>query len=151
MKALALGPCVEKYVAIAVLNIKERVAHRAEFIITILKNAFVLRVSYELLFATYQTQGITSFAGLTAAQSLWILVIARLYRSASRTAGITKEIMDEVKSGDIAYSLNRPLSYIGYHGAAFFGAQVPMIFANAFVSFVLAFWWAGPIPFTCSE
>lgn len=100
-----------KYFAIAKVSWKNTQA----FLINTLTRSFivVLRVGifYQVYSVTFATNHLTTVNGLDVNMVIWSLVFAQSLQSASRPP-IANAIQEEVQSGALSYSINRPYSFI---------------------------------------
>ncbi|HEV2579465.1 MAG TPA: ABC-2 family transporter protein [Ktedonobacteraceae bacterium] len=77
---------------------------------------------------------------------LWGLVAAETI--AMSLPNLTRRIDQEVRSGQLAYLLGRPCSYIFYNFAQYLGERLVRLFLNALVGIVVALIFVGPPHFT---
>ena len=61
---------------------------------------------------------------------------------------LTRQIDLEVRSGQLAYLLGRPCSYVLYHFAQYLGERLVRLIVNIPVAFTIALIFVGPPPFT---
>ncbi len=61
---------------------------------------------------------------------------------------LTRLIDQEVRSGQLAYLLGRPCSYVFYHYAQYLGGRLVRLVINAAVAFIVAMLFVGPPPFS---
>lgn len=59
--------------------------------------------------------------GYTKTQMIWYVIITEIIWKCTSGRSFCKKIIDDVKSGNIAYNLNKPYSYVGYIIAKYFG------------------------------
>lgn len=52
--------------------------------------------------------------GYTKTQMIWYVIITEIIWKCTSGRSFCKKIIDDVKSGNIAYNLNKPYSYVGY-------------------------------------
>lgn len=111
----------------------------------LLRSAFLalIVVVYVQLW-TRALAGRGSLAGLTARELVWYLVYTEAIMLAFPRFDET--ISEEVKSGEIAYRLLRPMSYLGFHQAAYLGEMVFRFAANLLVGAAVAYVAIGPPP-----
>ena len=82
--------------------------------------------------------------GFGALETLWYMVLTEaIMLSVPRLEG---RVDLEVKSGSIAYLINRPCSYVGYHLAHGLGESLPLFAMNFVVGSVVAGLLVGPFP-----
>lgn len=98
----------------------------------------------QLYSMTYAASGVTAIGELTVAMVVWSLMFTQSFQTATRPH-LSKIIDEEVKSGTLAYSLNRPYSYILFHFSAFLGRSLPNLGINLLIGSVAALLLVGPI------
>lgn len=114
LRMLAAG---SKAQAIAGITVRQQLAYKTDFLLRSVFLLFILFVFVQLWAAAYDGDGTRSIAGFTLKAIIWYLVFTEaLTMAAPRLCGV---IEDEVKNGDIAVKLVKPISYVGYHYAAF--------------------------------
>ncbi len=60
-------------------------------------------------------------SGYTYSQMLWYVLVTECMWYGTKSRTITKGISEDIKSGTIAYNLNKPYSYVGYIITKYFG------------------------------
>ena len=71
-------------------------------------------------------------------------MMTQSFRTAT-TPRLSRIIDEEVKTGTLAYSVNRPYSYILFHFSGFIGRSIPNLFINLLIGSVAALILVGPI------
>lgn len=104
--------------------------------------ALIVLVYVHLWTRTLATRG--SVAGLIARELVWYLVYTEALMLAFPRFDET--ISEEVKSGEIAYRLLRPMSYLSFHQAAYLGEMVFRFAANLLVGAAVAWLAIGAPP-----
>jgi ABC-2 type transport system permease protein len=101
-------------------------------------------VFIELWTVTFGVSGHGSFAGFDLRRMIWYLVITEsVVLSCPRTFD---RVDQEVKAGDIAYTLTKPYSYGLFHAAGYFGNALLTLPVNFVVGASLAWIAVGPPP-----
>jgi len=98
-----------------------------------------LFVFFNLWRAIYAGGGVE---GLTFQQMIWYLCITELVASG---ASVKMDIDDQVKTGEIAYQLIRPYSYIGFQLSSFIGEMLFRLAAFSVLAMLIGFLMVGPI------
>ena len=98
----------------------------------------------QLYKVSYSIAGVSEIGGLTVAMVIWNLMMTQSFQTATKPQ-LSKLIDEEVKSGTLAYSVNRPYSYILFHFSGFVGRSVPNLLINLFIGSLVAFVLVGPI------
>jgi ABC-2 type transport system permease protein len=78
---------------------------------------------------------------------VWGLTLTESFQTATRPH-LSRAIDEEVKSGTITYSVNRPYSYMLFHLFGFLGRVFPNLLVNVFLGVVAVLMFVGPIPFS---
>lgn len=141
---LRAQPKLLKYFAVAKVNYNN--------VLTYLTNVFsrcatvMLRVWIftQLYKVTYSTFKLDEVGGLTLVMVIWALMLTQSFQSATRP-GVARIIEREVKSGSLAYSINRPYSYILFHYFGFLGRIFPNLIINILIGIIAVLILAGPI------
>lgn len=61
--------------------------------------------------------------GYTKTQMIWYVIITEIIWKCTSGRSFCKKIIDDVKSGNIAYTLNKPYSYVGYALSSHLGSS----------------------------
>lgn len=96
---------------------------------------------------TFAVSGTDEIGGLTIAMVVWSLMMTQSFQS-SGTPRVSNIIDEEVKTGTLAYSINRPYSYILFHLFGFLGRSTPILFTNLLIGSIAALILVGPIKIT---
>jgi len=108
----------------------------------------VLYVFMRVWAVVYEGAGAERLGGLTEKQMLWYLVATEsIILSMPR---LWYEVDQEVRTGQLAVQLIRPLSYAGAHFGRTMGERLVRFTANLTVGSVVALLLAGPISFSVS-
>ncbi|MFC3798136.1 ABC transporter permease [Cohnella sp. GCM10012308] len=111
-----------KQLAVVRIALRQQWAYKADFL---LRSCFLLLILYvlgQLYGAAYEGNYDRAIGGFTLRQIVWYLVFTEAITMAGPPVGA--RIEEEVKSGDIAVRLTRPLSYVGYHYGSYLGEGV---------------------------
>lgn len=103
-------------------------------------------IFYQLYATTYAATGITSINGFSVAKLIWSLMIVQALHRSAAMLSTSKNIEDEVKDGTIAYTLNRPYSYLLFNFARFIGRVFTNVWVNLAVGTATALVFVGPVP-----
>jgi ABC-2 type transport system permease protein len=113
----------------------------------LLKTTFVLILLYILthLWKAAYEHGSTRIEGYSLSDMLWYLMFTEaLVTSRGRPE---EKIDQEVKSGNIAYMLNKPYNYLLFQLSLWTGEFLPQLITNFFAGSILIYFMAGPINF----
>src|SRR5690606_40185397 len=108
---LARGGAVRKYLRVAEISLTNRLAYLADHLVSSIFLILILFIFSQLWKTVLGTEG--QIAGLDRTRMLWYMVFTEVI--ALSTPGTHSLVSEEVKSGDIAYKLVRPYSYILYY------------------------------------
>lgn len=136
-----------KYFSIFYVNLRSKTAHMPD----VLSRAPVMLLRLwilERLYSTaYLSAGAKNFGGLSVAQIIWIVMIVQCLTISTRPR-VSAIIDEEVKSGALAYTINRPYSYILFHYFGFFGRMIPGFLTIVIAGIVSALLVSGAISVT---
>ncbi|MBI5220258.1 MAG: ABC-2 family transporter protein [Candidatus Liptonbacteria bacterium] len=136
-----------KYLAVARVNYFTSVNYLVNVASRGLVVALRVWIFAQLYRATYNLSGEESIGGLTLPMVIWGLMLTQSFQSATRPP-VARLIEDEVKSGTLAYSLNKPVFYPLFHCAGYLGRILPNILFNLAVGGLAALILVGPINWT---
>ena len=121
-----------KYLAVLRINARQQIAYRGEFLMRGIMIAMFLSIFVALWSTVYAIGGQTEMAGFRLSQVLWYLAMTEtVILSGSR---VFDQISEEVKNGDLAYTLVRPYSYVGFQIAHSLGGTFPRMLLNFIVA-----------------
>lgn len=133
---------LRKYAAVFHIGIKNELAYRFQVLLNTLFLLIILYVFVELWSSAFQSHGTTRIAGYTSHAVIWYLVMTESIILG--TPRLVAVISQEIKEGDIAYRLTKPLSYLGYHYCTYLSQAGVRITINLAVGAMLALIAAGP-------
>lgn len=139
-----LTAAVIKYSAIA------RTTYRTHttYITGILSKAlFTITLSWiftQLYSTTYAAAGATEIGGLTVPMLIWILTLVQTGRQATPPY-VSQTIEEEVRSGEFAYAVNRPYSYLLFHVAKAWGRKFASLIPTLAIGSIAALLLVGPV------
>lgn len=108
-----------KLIAVARIALRQQWAYKADFLFRTCFLILILYVLGQLYSAAYDGDHGRVIGGFTLRQIVWYLVFTEAITMAGPPVGV--RIEEEVKNGEIGVRLTRPLSYVGYHYAAYIG------------------------------
>ncbi len=131
---------LRKYYAIVAVNFRSERIYFANWLASSAAIGLRIWILAQLYRATYASMNLTEANGLSIAELVWILALTQCF--GRMTSGSTDRIISEdVSSGNIAYHLTRPISYILLQyftywgkGLAFLGES---ILAGGVVTYIL--------------
>ncbi len=122
---------LSKYSAIGKVTIRNHLVYMMDFLVRSLFLLLILYIFLQLWEATFSGEGTGTIAGYTYEQIIWYLIFAESIAMACPS--LCTRIEEEVKSGDVAYRLTRPVSYIGYHYCSYIGEVAVRLAVNLVV------------------
>ena len=123
---------VHKYLAVLWIDLRQQLAYRGEFLLGGVMIAIFMFIFVSLWRTVYSISGESEIEGFRLSQVVWYLAMTEtVILSGSR---IFDEISAAVKSGDLAYTLIRPYSYVGYQIAHSLGLTYPRMLRNFLVA-----------------
>lgn len=133
-----------KYWAILKTQLLNSLAYPADLASRSLTIALFMWMFVQLWRATYRSAGQETIAGLTLRDTLWYLMMAEtIVLSKPR---LSRTIAEAVKSGEIAYLLNRPYSFLLYQASVGVGDSLLRLALNALTGGALVWATVGPPP-----
>ena len=138
---LARGGAVRKYLRVAEISLTNRLAYLADHLVSSIFLILILFIFSQLWKTVLGTEG--QIAGLDSTRMLWYMVFTEVI--ALSTPGTHSLVSEEVKSGDIAYKLVRPYSYILYYFSSHCGEYAVRFVTNLLVGSAFAYLAMGPL------
>ncbi len=136
---------VQKYSAIIAMAIRARLAYRTEVLAEapiIMLRIWVMSQFYAM---TYASTGVTTFDDLNYVQLIWIMSLIQGFESSATEPSVPRIIEGEVKTGSLAYSLNKPYSYVLYQFSTFLGRSFANMVINVLVCTVVPYFLVGAL------
>ena len=84
--------------------------------------------------------------GYSMHSMMWYVVITEILYSVTGGRTLCKEISNDVKSGNVAYNINKPYSYIGYAVSNHFGNMFIKFIIYIFLAVLLGYLFTGSFP-----
>ncbi|GHO42013.1 ABC transporter permease [Ktedonospora formicarum] len=135
-----------KYLAVLRVSILNNLAYMMEVFFRALLLIVLVFVLTQLWKTTFALRGTSTLSGFSITDMIWYLVAGEAI--AMSLPALTRRIDQEVRSGQLAYLLGRPSSYILYNYAHYLGERLVRLLMNALIGIVLALIMAGPPHFT---
>jgi ABC-2 type transport system permease protein len=110
------------------------------------KNIFFVFIMFMYLMlwkAIYAAKGTGSIGGLSLKAVIWYLVFTELI-TLSRT-DLHLQVNDDVKSGSIAYLLNKPYNYVSYCFSYFLGEIGIKLLTNGLIGMIIGLVYVGAL------
>lgn len=135
-----------KYTAVLQVSIANNLAYIMEVFFRALLLIVLVFIIGQLWKATFSARGASTLSGFTISDMIWYLVAAETI--AMSMPPLTRRIDMEVRSGQLAYLLGRPCSYILYNYAQYMGERLVRLVINAIIGVALALLIVGLPHFT---
>lgn len=135
MKALT------KYARIFTISMQSSLQYRGSVLARLIFYIVYVMTFFYLWSAVYNKGNIE---GYTLPQIMWYLCLAELMLLGASPDVFTK-LSDDIKTGDIAYPLTRPVHYIGFMAAQAMGETAFRFLTTAGTGFVLGLVLVGPL------
>lgn len=121
----------KKYLFIIILSIRSYGVYTTELILRSGFFVLILYIFINLWKYTYGSKDQSNIIGLSLNQVLWYLVVTESI-VISRTR-LERTIEDEIRSGNVCYSIIKPYSYILLHICNGFGERIIRFLINLFI------------------
>jgi ABC-2 type transport system permease protein len=132
-----------KYWTVLRVSVQNQLAYPGELWMRTIFIVLIMFIFSSLWHTTYGEMNASSFGGFTLTQMLWYLAITEsLMLSRPRDS---LRIDEEVRSGDLAYALIRPYSFVAYRYAQMLGERLVRFGINLAVAAPLALLFSGGI------
>ncbi len=133
---------LRKYAVIARVHVQNAFNYRANVVSGLLFYTLFIFVFFSLWRAIYQEGAVS---GYTHTQVVWYLIVTELVVFGCRIP-VVGQINEDVKTGAMAYLMNRPVHYIAYQAAAALGTVVVNLTFFGMLAVTLGLLFVGPIP-----
>ena len=133
---------LRKYVVVMRVSIASNLAYMMEVFFRGLFLVVLIFVLGQLWKTTYSARGAKLLSGFSISDMVWYLAAAETI--ATSMPALTRRIDQEVRSGQLAYLLIRPCSYVFYNFAQYMGERLVRFTINGIVATVVALVFVGP-------
>ena len=137
---------MDKYVAVLQVSVASNLAYLMEVFFRALMLIAIVFILSQLWKTTYSIRGAKTLSGFSISDMIWYLCAAEAI--AMSLPPLTRRIDEEVRSGQLAYLLGRPCSYVLYNFAHYLGERLVRFSINCVVAAGLALLVVGPPHFT---
>jgi ABC-2 type transport system permease protein len=138
-----VGRVVAKVWGVLWITLVARLAYLGELLIRSLFMVLVLYVFTQLWRATSASIDVQTITGFSVIQMIWYLAFTEAI--AMSTSLRYEEVDRDVRSGDIAYRLARPMPYPAFHLGAYLGDRLVRFAITLALGVVVARVVAGPV------
>ncbi|MBX7143364.1 MAG: hypothetical protein K1X79_02845 [Oligoflexia bacterium] len=140
-----------KYLEAARISFRSRAAYPITLLSRLLTIGLRIWIFYAVYSATYRSVGGDQIGGLSLAQLLWVLALTQSFQASMRPPSISTIVEEEIRSGEFAYTVCRPFSYVIYHLASHIGRSLPTLFVNVCGVCAVCLVLVGPISVSTSS
>jgi len=130
-----------KYLAVLRVSLLTRWTYRTDVLLRSVFLVVVMFVFSQLWRTTYSATGASVIGSFSLVQMMWYLAVTESILLAQPR--VTVAVDEEVKSGQLAYTLNRPFSYVLFHYAQFLGEAAVRLPINLVISGAVAWLTVG--------
>lgn len=130
-----------KYMLIFKISIQDGLAYVADFLGRSFFFVLIIGVYLLLWKNIYANQPVME--GFTLNKMIWYLIITEIITLSA--ARFYTEIADDVKTGNIAYMLNKPYDYMGYQLANAMGKSMLWCGLNGVIGILMGLLFVGPL------
>mgnify|MGYP001438362610 CR=1 FL=1 len=131
-----------KYLAILRVSAANNLAYLMEVVFRALFLVVLIYIIGQLWKTTFAQHNSPLLTGFTVTDMVWYLAAAEMI--ATSMPALTRRIDQEVRSGELAYLLGRPCSYILYNYAHYLGERLIRLAINGAVAATVALIFVGP-------
>lgn len=135
-----------KYLAVLRVSAANNLAYIMEVLFRAVLLVFLIYIIGQLWKTTFAQHASALLTGFTPNDMVWYLAAAETV--ATSMPALTRRIDQEVRSGELAYLLGRPCSYILYNYAHYLGERLVRLAINGVVAASVALIFVGPPHFT---
>jgi ABC-2 type transport system permease protein len=136
----------QKYTAVLRVSMASNLAYSMEVVFRSLLLVVFVFILGQLWKTTFAARGASLLSGFSISDMVWYLVASEVI--AMSLPMLTRRIDQEVRSGELAYLLGRPCSYVFYNFAQYLGERLVRLALNAMVGAAIALVFVGPPHFT---
>ena len=108
-------------------------------------NFFVMMLIFLNLWQYIYSDSTQIINGYTMEQMIWYVLITETLWFGSRNKILTREISQDIKTGNIAYNINKPYNYVFYIVAKHFGEITMKFILFSIVGLIIGICFVGPI------
>lgn len=135
-----------KYAAVLRVSIANNLAYVMEVVFRTIFLVVLIFIFGQLWKTTFAARGLTSLNGFHISDLIWYLAVTETV--ALSLPQISRQIDQEVRSGQLAYLLGRPCNYVFYQFAQYLGERLVRLTLNSAIAFLIGLIFAGAPPFT---
>lgn len=134
---------MKKFFCVFKISLKESAQYISKILFEFITFGLMIFILLSLWQHIYSGQG--SISGYTINGVMWYVLAAEVIWFGTTNRSLSDEISYDIKSGKIAYNLNKPYNYIVYSIAKSFGEITIRFFAFLIVALIGGITFIGPI------
>lgn len=131
-----------KYLSILSVSAANNLAYLTEVVFRLVLLVVLIYIIGQLWKTTYSLHSSLMLSGFTVNSMVWYLAAAETI--ATSLPALTRRIDQEVRSGELAYLLGRPYSYMLYNYARYMGERSIRLALSGLVAALVALIFVGP-------
>ena len=135
---------MKKYLYIYKATLIENLGYIANIVLGFI-NFFVMMFVFLNLWQYIYSDTTQIINGYTMKQMVWYVLITEVLWFGTRNKILTREISQDIKSGNIAYNINKPYNYVFYIIAKHLGEITIKFILFAIVGTIIGICFVGPI------
>lgn len=136
---------MRKYYYIFKTNLIEQFQYVADILIGFFAYIIMMCIFLYLWQYVYQDPD-TLINGYTMVQMIWYVIITEMIWFGTRNKTLTTEISTDIKSGKIAYNINKPYNYVFYIMSKYLSEIVLRFFIYLILAIIVGLIIVGPLP-----
>ncbi len=138
---------MNKYLTVFKTSFKQESKTLANTLVSVFSFFVIIFIFNELWGYIYGGSGVsTAINGYSLKMMIWYMIAAEILMYAFNARAVTKSFSNDIKSGKIAYGLNKPYNYFGYQVANNTGAFCWKLLFLIPSAFAIGLILLGPIP-----
>lgn len=135
---------MKKYLYIYKATFIENLSYVMPIILRLI-NFFIMMFVFLNLWNYMYSDGTQIINGYTKQQMMWYVLIAEVLWFSTRNKILTNEISQDIKSGNIAYNINKPYNYVFYIISKHLGEITMKFIAFIIIGIITGLYFIGPI------
>ena len=135
---------MRKYIYIYKATLIENLSYIADIFLRFI-NFFVMMFVFMNLWQYMYSDGTQIINGYTFEQMIWYILVTELLWYGTRNKKLTDEISKDIKTGNIAYNINKPYNYVFYIIAKHLGEITIRLILFVIVGIIIGLSFIGPI------
>lgn len=135
---------MRKYLYIYKATLIENLSYISNILLGFI-NFIVMMFVFLNLWEYMYSDGSQVISGYTKEQMIWYVLITETLWFGSRNKTLMKQISQDIKSGNIAYNINKPYNYVFYVIAKHFGEITIKFTAFSIIGAIFGILFVGPI------